>query len=114
MGTWDAGNFDNDAALGLVHNLTLNLQEQLTPPDEVEELSLIMGAVAVYKVLIERCYASPPERDQIAELRETVLSIYDAEIDELDPSPAFKTKRRSVIEQTFQEFLQLIDAAADE
>ena len=109
MGTWDTGNFNNDAALDLVANVVLKLREEMTPPGEVEDIMLIMGAVETYLVLVKHCGANPPERAELESLRDEVLRVYDAEIDDLEPTPEFKKGRRRVIAGTFRKFLKLVD-----
>jgi hypothetical protein len=108
MGTWSSENFGNDAALDLVCSVANNVKKELAAPSGVEDLELVMAAVAILKALIEHCHAPRPDSSEIIALRDKVLAIYDAEIDELDPSPEFKAERRKVIEQTFDEFLALI------
>lgn len=108
MGTWDAGNFDNDSALNFVSGVADGVRQEMAPPEEVEEIELVMAAVAIYKALVAHCHAPPPAATQIGELKDAVLQLYDAQIDELDPDPEFKTQRRGVIEQTFDEFLRLL------
>jgi hypothetical protein len=68
-----------------------------------------MAAVAILKTLIEHCRAPRPERNEIVALRDSLLAVYDAEIDGLDPDPEFKVERRKVIERTFGEFLNLLN-----
>ena len=48
---------------------------------------LKMAAVAILKVLVQHCHALPPERAKLESLRDSILTVYDAEIDDLDPSP---------------------------
>ena len=109
MGTWDSGNFENDTAVDLVAELSESVSQEIRPPECVEDDELIMAAVAVLKVLVQHCHAAPPERAKIESVRDAVLTVYDAEIDGLDPSPEYKAERRQVIEQTFAQFLALID-----
>jgi hypothetical protein len=110
MGTWAEGNFDNDAALDLLADISATVSQEMSPPEHVEDVDLVMAAVAVRRILIERCHASRPERDEIEQLKNAVLSVYDAQIDGLAPDQDFKVKRRRVIEATFDGLLALLDA----
>lgn len=108
MGSWASGNFENDAALDLLSDVVKNLDQELTAPDEVEDIDMLMGAVAIRKALVEHLPANPPPREQIEELKEAVLQLYDDEIDSLEPEEEYKAERRQVIEKTFDDFLKLL------
>ncbi|HVT79286.1 MAG TPA: DUF4259 domain-containing protein [Phycisphaerae bacterium] len=108
MGTWAEGNFDNDTALDLVGDIAQSATDEMTPPDAVEDVDLVMAAVAIRKVLVEHCNAPRPEPSQLKKLKAQVLAIYDEEIDGLEPEPQYKIARRKVIAQTFDDFLKLL------
>jgi hypothetical protein len=108
MGAWASGNFDNDAALDFLSDVIKNVDQDLKPPEEVEEIDMLMAAVTIRKALVELCHANAPPREQIEELKDAVLQIYDDEIDGLEPDEEYKIERRQVIEKTFDDFLKLL------
>jgi hypothetical protein len=108
MGTWAEGNFDNDSALDFVSDIAKDVAGEMGPPEEVEDVDLVMSAVAVRKALVEHCHAPPPKRAEIESLKSAVLSIYDEQIDGLEPDPEYKVARRRVIAETFDQFLGLL------
>ena len=108
MGTWAEGNFDNDSALDLVADIADEVAKEMTPPEEVEDIDLVMGAVAIRMALVQHCHAPRPNAAEIASLKLAVLSVYDEQIDGLEPEPEFKINRRQVISDTFDEFIALL------
>jgi hypothetical protein len=78
-------------------------------PEFVEDVDLVMAAVAIRLALVRSCHASPPKRTEIEKLRRSVLKIYDEQIDGLSPKPDYKKGRRSVIDRTFRDFLKVLD-----
>ena len=109
MGTWAEGNFDNDSALDFVEEIADTVAKEIAEPDGVEDIELVMAAVAVQKALVEHCHAPPPEKSLIESLKSSILKVYDREIDDLDPDPEYKGARRRVIEQTFDEYLGILE-----
>lgn len=107
MGVWAEGNFQNDEALDFVSDIADEVSNHMTPPAGFEELDRLMAAVAVLKALVENCRATCPTRADLAALKQQALRVYDAEIDEYEPKPDFKSGRRRVIEQTFDDFIAL-------
>ncbi len=114
MGTWAAGNFSNDGSLDYVAELIDQLintvegcfNNDTADLDEGGE-SELMPSVAIIKVLSEQCGAAPPKPDVIEDWHSKYLTIYDDQIDGLDPSPDYKVERRKVIDDTFVELIQL-------
>ena len=109
MGVWGAGNFDNDYALDFVSEIAETVKDELSPPEDVEDIEVVMGAVAVYKALVEHCSAAPPTSEELLSLKQSIIDIYDKSIDELDPAPDYKVARRQVIIETFDGFLELLN-----
>jgi hypothetical protein len=68
--------------------------------------SELMPSVAIIGILSERCGAAPPKPKVIEEWRSKYLAIYDDQIDDLDPNPDYKVKRRKVIDDTFTELIE--------
>lgn len=115
MGTFGAGNFENDAALDLVSEVlavaTTEIEAFCDSDDVgIEDLEQIMAAVAIHLVLGEHCAAGAPEVDFAVRLRDKVLAIFDEEISDLDPSGEFAAERRAVLVDTFARY----EAAARE
>ena len=109
MGTWGAGNFDNDAANDYIDDLCHELADQVEQCFAVEggcdleetgEGTLI-PTIEILSVLCEYSSGLPPEPERVAEWKQKYLAIYDEEIDYLDPTPEHKVERRRVIEDTF-------------
>jgi hypothetical protein len=108
MGAWAEGNFDNDTALDLVAGVAKDMANESKLPSDVEDIDLVMAAVAVRKALVEHCRAPKPKIAEIEALKASVLALYDENIDDLDPDPDYKTGRRQVIAETFDQFLALL------
>jgi hypothetical protein len=128
MGTWDAGNFDNDAA----RNFLVLLMERWIPiinealagevPPEAARMGMgpgleliegcVMPTVELFIATIEHVEGAEylPTPRKIAGWSELALASYDAEIDGFDPGEEFKAKRRRVIAGTFARPLAISEA----
>lgn len=122
MGTWGAGNFDNDTAADHVSQMVSRLVQEITEaiedpsslePDEyggtmvpcnVELLTLIakqgwtgaeLNAVAVSNVRV---------------WKSVYMGVWEQSIDELDPKALWKIERRQVLEQTFDALIQIAES----
>lgn len=110
MGTWGAGNFENDGALDYLGNLVASLiatvNECLADPDrsslDLGGEAVVMPSVDIIALLCERYDAPAPGESLVARWHEQYLRIYDEQIDSLDPRPDYKEHRRATIEQTFE------------
>lgn len=127
MGSFGAGNFENDAALDArqdaINHVTNAIREWLSGNSfYVEDVDSVMGYVATLVAILENTRATataggeadplltflqgmadgggPPKEDVLA-WQEQVISTYDAEIDELEPDEEYKVERRQVIVETF-------------
>ena len=115
MGTWAAGNFDNDGAMDYVGELIEQLTKTITKCfDEDDEMLLdeggedyLMPSVAIIKMLSENCNAAPPKPQVIKKWQKRYLASYDKNIDGLDPNEEYKVTRRQVIDQTFNDLINL-------
>lgn len=113
MGTWSAGNFENDGALDFVGDLVDQLiegiercfEESGADLDEEGE-AVLVPSVEIISLLCERCNAAPPDPEAVKSWKEEYLEIYDAQIDQLDPDPDYQVERRRTIEQTFDRLLE--------
>ena len=109
MGTWAAGNFDNDGALDYVGEVMDGLvariegvfaEEGAADLDEYGE-AVIMPSVHIISLLHEHCHAAPPKPAVVAGWKSRYLAIFDEQIDDLEPAGDFASERRAVIENTF-------------
>jgi hypothetical protein len=114
MGTWAAGNFDNDGALDYLAEVMDSLQmriedtladEDLVSLDEDGE-TVLMPSIHITALLCERCHGAPPKADIVRCWREKYLQVFDEQIDGLQPHPDFKTQRREIIKATFDDLEQ--------
>jgi hypothetical protein len=115
MGTWEAGNFDNDEALDYVAEIQAPLLHQLehiiadphlAEPDEPTS-ARVMAAAEILAILCEQCNAVPPKPDIVTQCQEAYLPVWDGYIDRLEPDPEYKLERRKVIQATFERLLNL-------
>jgi hypothetical protein len=113
MSAWSArgvDNFDNDGALDFLSMQTMHLTatiKAVVADDARLELdedgeTLLMPSVELLALLCERYNAEPPRANLVRQWRDKYLEVYDRDIDELTPSPEFKTGRRKAIEKTFR------------
>lgn len=112
MGSWGSGNFDNDTAADHLSILASRLSKEIASamdgepveiePDEywgvavpcnVELLALLAGQRWVGAVV--------PTPATIASWKKKYLAVWDAKIDALGPSAAWKRARRAVLVKTF-------------
>ena|SRR5579872_5759533 len=118
MGTWGAGNFDSDAALDYIGEVTGAIEARIEACLADEDASaldedgegVLMPSVALLSVLHEHCKAGPPKPEAVLRWKRQYLAIFDDQIDDLDPVPGYKEERRAVIEGTFD---RLAAQAAD-
>ena len=109
MGTWGSGNFENDAALGLVEDVLKSATsevEAFCASDRVgiEDLEEIVAGVAIHLALHEHCHATAPKLNLVLGLREKILRIYDEQVDSLDPQDDYKAQRRATIADTLRRY----------
>jgi hypothetical protein len=113
MGTWGAGNFENDYALDylgeLMDQLVSTVEECFEEEDgaDLDEggEERLMPSVAIMTLLSREFGAHPPKAEVVARWKKRYLKIYDDQIDGLDPSDDFKSDRRKTIEETFDSLI---------
>ncbi|BCJ75626.1 hypothetical protein CS0771_51700 [Catellatospora sp. IY07-71] len=120
MGTWGSGNFESDTALDhlsiVVDRLVAEVAEAMAgdpvdlEPDEYWGVAVPCNLELLH-VLVQAGYAASalPQAGVIEEWKKAFLAVWERTIDGLEPSPAFKEERRSVLNRTFD---QLADVAA--
>ncbi|NPC72040.1 MULTISPECIES: DUF4259 domain-containing protein [Corallococcus] len=123
MGTWGFGNFENDTAgehlVGVVRPLLQQIadtvrDEALMAPDEYDGVAMISN-LEIIACLAESLGKSSesktapgmelPPPATIEKWREDYLRVWDGYIDQLNPKPDFKRRRRKVIQTTFERVL---------
>jgi hypothetical protein len=127
MGTWDAGNFDNDAArdfLGVIMDRWISILDEalagqvppepalmgLAPGFEMLE-GCVMPMTELLIATIEHFEAAEcvPTPKKVAGWSELALASYDSEIDAFDPDEDYKEERRRVIADTFARLLAIAE-----
>lgn len=109
MGTWGAGNFDNDSALDYVGDLVYEMQQKvddiLADEDrrarDEEGEGVLMPTIVVMSLLYEHCTAPAPDLEKVRSWKKRYLAVYDEDMEDYDLTPGFKEERRQVIEETF-------------
>src|ERR1043166_9009468 len=95
LGTWGAGNFDNDRALdyaGEVEEELVSRIEEILADEErcaldEEGEGVLMPTVEMLSVLHEHCRLGLPERETIQRWKAQYLSVFDEHIDGFDSKP---------------------------
>lgn len=134
MGSFDAGNFDNDAALDarqeILDQLIGAIQEFVESDGYcVEDTDSTMAYVDMLATLLEHTADTPtqptsptPELltilktmkgnptldlETVTAWKHKILQVYDDEIDDLMPDPEYTVKRREIIETTLTRLQKL-------
>ena len=116
MGTWGSGNFDNDHALDYLAQLCDPLVQKLADivdnPSlaEADEDGWIECLVAVEVLIsVSKQYVSEElSPELITACRDTLLAEWLASVDELDPTPDYKTGKQLIIQQSFEKLLAAV------
>jgi hypothetical protein len=115
MGTWGSGNFQNDAALDYMGDLSdefsqriedIFADEERAYLDEDAEGQLI-PTVAILATLAEHCALVPPRPQIVTGWQEKYLALFDDQIDGMEPAEGYAAERRSVIVETFTRLEEL-------
>jgi hypothetical protein len=121
VGTWDSGNFDNDTAADHLSVLTAGLVREVEEamagaPDELEADEYWGVAVPCNLEILTLLASRPwvgvmlPELATVQEWKATYLAAWEASIDGLEPNPEHRTRRRAVLEHTFDQLAEAIRA----
>jgi Domain of unknown function (DUF4259) len=131
MGTWGPGNFENDTAadhlMDLCRPLLGEIEEAMEEPvslqPDQDDADIVMANLEVIACLSEHlgryehsklgkilypCVLPFPEK--VAKWKQGYLALWDGYIDELEPAPDYKKKRREVIVETFDRLERLARA----
>ena len=113
MGTWAAGNFDNDNAGDYVYELVGGLVKQIEStvaseskmePDRSSSVIMMCNVELVW-VLCRHLNMTPPKAATVEEWKQKYLAVWEAYIDQLSPKAAYKQQRRAVLVQTFDQLI---------
>ena len=128
MGTWGHGNFENDTAANYFCELCSPLMDQIrsTAADDGSmesdeyDSEVMLANIEILTVLVAHIgraekdepgdvmFRFPvPEENKVKEWRTRYLKVWNAYIDDLDPSPDCKVKRLSHIKATFDKFIEI-------
>ncbi|MGP2439700.1 DUF4259 domain-containing protein [Streptomyces sp. JW3] len=121
MGTWGSGNFESDTALDhlsmVVDRLVTEVTDAMTgdpvalEPDEYWGVAVPCDLELLHTLARAGHTTGLPDPETIEDWKETFMAVWEATIDGLEPSPAYKEERRSVLNRTFD---QLAKAARRE
>jgi hypothetical protein len=114
MGTWEAGPFENDAALDFVgeviDQLMVPINAFMDSPEIDETFDAAFAAIALLNAVMDLTPSRPWSGDNPvggAPIREAMLSCYDEQIDDMDPDPEFKTDQRTALVAALDTFVNL-------
>jgi GT2 family glycosyltransferase len=107
LGTWGAGNFDNDSAVDYIVRLADDLEtkideiladEDLSALDEYGE-GVLMPSIVLISLLYDHCHAPTPDLEKVQSWKQKYLAIFDDQIE--GAKPEYAEKRRLTIVETF-------------
>ncbi|MFE5852653.1 DUF4259 domain-containing protein [Streptomyces sp. NPDC056500] len=118
MGTWGAGNFENDTAADHLSILTDRLITEVADamagdPVEIEPGEYwgvtVPANLELLSLLARQGYVGAllPETEVVEEWKKTYMAVWEGSIDGLMPSPGHKDERRTVLIRTFDELAAL-------
>jgi hypothetical protein len=119
MGTWSTGNFDNDTAadhLSILTGRLLTEVEEAMAGDPAElEADEYWGVAVPCNLEILVTLANQkwvgvqlPAADTVQAWKTTYLTVWEATIDDLDPTPEYRAERRAALERTFDQLTEAI------
>lgn len=116
MGTWSHGNFDNDAALDWLSDITGQLLDEITEvmdsPQllEADELDADLVPCKIELLCTMADSGMSPIWPQVPILEQwkhTFLDAWDGSIDGLSPDADYRRERRDTLVETFDRMLAL-------
>lgn len=119
MGTWGPGNFDNDTAADHLSIITARLRDEIVEAmaegDEALEADEYWGVavpcnVELLALIAEQRWVGVvlPDAATVAEWKRRYLAVWEASIDELDPTPAHRRDRHATLVATFDRLLAIV------
>jgi hypothetical protein len=126
MGTWGAGNFEDDTALdhlsalrntykleGMCAELLRAVRDAMAntaslEPDEYEGVIVPCNLKIIAQMMdtFGPDVCKLPKPNVLGKWKTTYLNVWDGYIDELEPDPDWKQSRREVLGQTFDRVLE--------
>lgn len=116
MGTWSHGNFDNDAALDWLIDITTQLldeiSEVLDSPQSLQadalDADLLPCKIELLCTMAESGMAPIwPAVQMLEEWKSVYLKAWDESIDALQPDEGYKRDRRATLVETFERMIDL-------
>jgi len=117
MGTWDAGNFDNDTAADHLYDIIegwiSDIRTAMENPVELEADEYWGEAVPCNIQLLtligKQHFAGfhIPAVEEVTKWKTTFMDIWLESIDDLEPEEEYKKKRIEVLNQTFDDLIAL-------
>jgi len=114
MGTWDAGPFENDAAADFAADVMDKLMEPVLrfveEPMIDEGFDEAFAAIALANAFMKLSPARPWKDGKALDCKliaKALLKCFDEQIDDMDPEPEFKSKHRTSLAATLNEFVAL-------
>ncbi|UGQ14305.1 DUF4259 domain-containing protein [Yinghuangia sp. ASG 101] len=124
MGTWGSGNFDSDGAADHLAMVTDRLIAEVKEamdgdpvglePDEYWGVAIPCN-LELLGLIAQQGYVGAllPDAATIDAWKTKFLSIWDATIDDLEPTDDYKTERRAVLIRTFDRLTEATTDLAD-
>ncbi|MET8359810.1 DUF4259 domain-containing protein [Micromonospora sp. NPDC005171] len=121
MGGWGSGNFDSDTAadhLGiLTDRLITEVAEAMSgdpvkiEPDEYWGVAVPCNLELLHLIAQQNYIGVDlPDLDTIADWKTKFLTVWEAAIDDLEPTPDHKEQRRAQLVRTFDQLAELAKA----
>jgi hypothetical protein len=115
MGTWDAGPFNNDAAMDFVADLFTTLMEPvnefLESPEIDETFDAAFAVIAIMNEVMTRTTGRPWDTDHVLRpepVVEAMIKCFDEQIDGMEPDSEFKTQHREALIAELERFTLLL------
>lgn len=115
MGTWDAGPFNNDAAMDFVGELFASLMEPLNQfmesPEIDETFDAAFASIAVMNELMTRTAGRPWRGDQVLQpgpIVTEMVKCFDEQIEGMDPDSEFEIQHRAALVAELDRFQSLL------
>jgi phosphatidylserine/phosphatidylglycerophosphate/cardiolipin synthase-like enzyme len=115
MGTWDAGPFNNDAAMDFIGELLDTLKQPvndfLESPEIDETFDAAFAAIAMMNEVMTRTSGRPWHDGNVMKSGPIVAAMvqcFDEQIDGMEPDDEFKTQHRAALMAELDRFQSLL------
>jgi hypothetical protein len=115
MGTWGAGNFQNDCAMDyagrLVRGFVEDVEYAAAEPSRMETDEFYGDIMPCLVAIISSLHeltgtAAIPRPNVVAGWKAKYMAVWEGYIDKLRPAPGYKEQRRAVLLETFDRLEQ--------